>query len=80
MKWNRKKVVVTGGAGFIGSNIVNRLLELGADVVVVDKHQLASGSLACAHAASVLPRSSDPSTCLTPTRLYGHTDDCWSWT
>ena len=46
MKWNRKKVVVTGGAGFIGSNMVNRLLELGANVVVVDKLQLASGSLA----------------------------------
>jgi len=46
LKWSRKKVVVTGGAGFIGSNMVNRLLELGADVVVVDKLQLASGSLA----------------------------------
>ncbi len=37
---------MTGGAGFIGSNMVNRLLELGADVVVVDKLQLSSGSLA----------------------------------
>ncbi len=48
MKWMRKRVVVTGGAGFIGSNLCDRLLELGADVVVVDKLQLTRGSLAWA--------------------------------
>jgi nucleoside-diphosphate-sugar epimerase len=31
-----KKVVVTGGAGFIGSNLVDELIELGADVHVID--------------------------------------------
>jgi UDP-glucose 4-epimerase len=31
-----KKFLVTGGAGFIGSNIVNRLIEIGADVTVID--------------------------------------------
>lgn len=31
-----KKVVVTGGAGFVGSNIVRRLLREGAKVVVLD--------------------------------------------
>jgi len=45
LRWSRKKVVVTGGAGFIGSSMVDRLLELGADVAVVDKLQLSSGSL-----------------------------------
>jgi nucleoside-diphosphate-sugar epimerase len=45
MKWTRKKAIVTGGAGFIGSAMVDRLLEHGADVTVVDKLQLTSGSL-----------------------------------
>ena len=30
------KVVITGGAGFIGSNLAMRLLDLGASVLVVD--------------------------------------------
>ncbi|MEE2679961.1 MAG: NAD-dependent epimerase/dehydratase family protein [Myxococcota bacterium] len=31
-----RKVLVTGGVGFIGSNLVHRLVALGAEVVVVD--------------------------------------------
>jgi UDP-glucuronate decarboxylase len=31
-----KRIVVTGGAGFIGSHLVDRLIERGDDVVVVD--------------------------------------------
>jgi len=38
-----KRVLVTGGAGFIGSHIVDRLVDLGADVVVLD--DLSSGKL-----------------------------------
>lgn len=38
-----RKALVTGGAGFIGSHLVNRLLELGHKVVVADN--LSSGRL-----------------------------------
>ena len=31
-----RKAIVTGGAGFIGSNLVNRLIEKGIEVVVLD--------------------------------------------
>lgn len=34
-----KRVLVTGGAGFIGSNMVDRLLEIGSRVVVLDNFQ-----------------------------------------
>ena len=40
---NAKTILVTGGAGFIGSHIVEELVELGANVVVLD--DLSSGKL-----------------------------------
>lgn len=43
MFWKNKKVLVTGGASFIGSHIVDRLLEKGAKVSVVDN--LSSGKI-----------------------------------
>src|SRR5271163_2562583 len=34
--WDRKKVLVTGGASFIGSHLVDALIERGARVRVID--------------------------------------------
>lgn len=31
-----KKVIVTGGAGFIGSNLVDKLIDIGIEVIVLD--------------------------------------------
>jgi UDP-glucose 4-epimerase len=36
MSYENKKVIVTGAAGFIGSNLTDRLLELGAEVIGID--------------------------------------------
>jgi len=41
--WKDKKVLITGGAGFIGSNLAEKMLKLGAKVLIVDN--LERGSL-----------------------------------
>ena len=35
---NRKRILVTGGAGFLGSHLIDRLLEAGHDVLCVDNY------------------------------------------
>lgn len=37
MSWRGKSVIVTGGMGFIGSNLVRRLVNDGASVIVIDR-------------------------------------------
>jgi len=44
MDWANKKVLVTGGAGFVGSHLTRKLVSLGANVTVVDN--LLTGRLA----------------------------------
>ena len=39
MELTGKKVLVTGGAGFIGSHLVERLVQMDQDVVVIDNFQ-----------------------------------------
>ena len=34
--WKDKKVLITGGAGFIGSNLVDKLINSGTEVVILD--------------------------------------------
>ena len=41
MNWKEKKVLITGGAGFIGSHLSNTLVNLGADVIIADMFSLA---------------------------------------
>jgi UDP-glucose 4-epimerase len=36
MNWKKKRVIVTGGAGFIGQNLIQRLIFENADITVID--------------------------------------------
>ena len=34
--YHKRRILITGGAGFIGSNLAHRLVALGADVLIID--------------------------------------------
>src|SRR5882672_5406524 len=36
MNWTGKKVLITGGSGFVGKHLVNKLLSVGADIRIAD--------------------------------------------
>jgi len=40
MKWHDKCVLLTGAAGFIGSHLLRRLLNLGVDIIAVDNFSM----------------------------------------
>jgi UDP-glucose 4-epimerase len=43
MKWSNRKILITGGAGFIGSNLVREIVRFGGEVTVLDN--FSSGSI-----------------------------------
>jgi nucleoside-diphosphate-sugar epimerase len=53
MSFSGARMLVTGGAGFIGSHLVDRLLELGAEVVVADDFSTGHESNLAHHAGNI---------------------------
>lgn len=47
--WRGKRVIVTGGAGFLGSHLVRRLVRDGAEVTVLDRARAPTGLQAAAN-------------------------------
>ena len=57
--WRGKKVVVTGGRGFVGSFLVDLLLDQGAEVLVMDNG--VRGKNHNPYASYITPRMADVS-------------------
>ena len=56
--WSSKRALVTGGASFIGSTLVNALLDRGATVRVADDFSSGSDASISARSRAVRPSSS----------------------
>ena len=54
------RCLVTGGAGFIGSHLTERLLELGHEVVVLDRQPAAGMETSFGNAGDVCPSYATP--------------------
>ena len=64
--WNAKRILITGGAGFIGSSLLEPLLQLGAEIRVVDNLERGKIEYIKKHLDSVEFRNEDlcdPDTC-----------------
>src|SRR5258706_13645466 len=59
MNWNKKRALVTGGASFIGSALVDALVTRGADVRVVDNFSSGRRENLAAHLRSKAIELSD---------------------
>ncbi len=65
--WQGKRVLVTGGAGFVGSNVVARLHALGAQVTVLDNFETGQrAALAGLDGLTVVEGSVEDETCVAP--------------
>ncbi|RVD51211.1 SDR family NAD(P)-dependent oxidoreductase, partial [Mesorhizobium sp. M8A.F.Ca.ET.023.02.2.1] len=58
-RFDRKKVLVTGGAGAIGSAAVRRFLDEGARVAIVDRNGAAARQLASSLGKKIIAIEAD---------------------
>jgi nucleoside-diphosphate-sugar epimerase len=80
MKTVQKRILVTGGAGFLGSHLCERLLARGHDILCVDNYFTgASGRVSQCHRSSRwrMPRERIETRRLGHKRERTHASACW---